>query len=59
MQPQGHVQVLCNIVDFGLTPQQATDVPRVVHDGSPAPSGGEMTNGGQVLFETGLTPRCP
>jgi len=28
MQPQGHVQVITNMLDFGLNPQQAMDAPR-------------------------------
>jgi len=35
VQPQGHVQVACNTIDFGMNPQQALDAPRVVwHDGA-------------------------
>ena len=30
VQPQGHVQVVCNMVDFGMNPQQALDAPRYV-----------------------------
>jgi gamma-glutamyltranspeptidase/glutathione hydrolase len=57
VQPQGHAQVLMNLLDFGLSVQQATDVPRVVHDGSSAPWGGVMSNGGEVLAEPGLDPK--
>ena len=56
VQPQGHAQVVMNMIDFGLSVQQATDVPRVVHDGSSAPWGGQMTDGGEVVTELGLDP---
>ena len=57
IQPQGHAQVVMNILDFGLSVQQATDVPRIAHDGSSAPWGGEMTDGGEVIPELGLDPK--
>jgi len=31
MQPQGHIQVLCNMVDFGMSPQDAIEAARFCH----------------------------
>ena len=50
-QPQGQVQVLMNIIDFGFSPQQAGEQPRVQHSESSTPTGQKMTAGGSVSFE--------
>jgi len=53
-QPQGHVQIVINIIDFGMNIQEAGDAPRILHQGSSQPTGEEMTNGGSVYLESGL-----
>ena len=53
-QPQGHAQIVINIIDFGMNIQEAGDAPRILHQGSSQPTGEEMTNGGNVYLESGL-----
>jgi gamma-glutamyltranspeptidase/glutathione hydrolase len=52
MQPQGHVQILTNIIDFDMNLQEAGDAPRWYHEGSSEPTGGVMTEGGYVNLES-------
>ena len=52
MQPQGHFQMLVNLVDLGMTPQQALDMPRWALDG-PHAGLGASEEGGLVLIEEG------
>jgi gamma-glutamyltranspeptidase/glutathione hydrolase len=52
MQPQGKVQVLCNLIDFGMNLQEAADAPRCYHTGSSEPTGKTMADGGVVALES-------
>jgi gamma-glutamyltranspeptidase/glutathione hydrolase len=54
-QPQGHCQVLMNMLDFGMSPQQAGDQPRVEHVGSPEPTGDPGSPPGMLSFERGIS----
>jgi gamma-glutamyltranspeptidase/glutathione hydrolase len=54
MQPQGHVQVLLNLLVHGMDPQQAGEAPRFRHDGSSTPTGNVMRDGGIVHLEPGF-----
>lgn len=56
MQPQGHAQIVINMVDFGMNLQEAGDAPRIHHDGSTEPTGQalQMTDGGVLELESGF-----
>jgi len=56
MQPQGHAQVVVNLVDFGMNLQEAGDAIRWHHTGSSDPDGRVMKEGGVLHIEDGLPP---
>ncbi len=55
-QPQGHAQILANIIDFGMSVQQAAEQPRIRHQGSSQPMGLDikLKDGGVIRFERGI-----
>ena len=56
MQPQGHAQIIMNLVDFGMNLQEAGDAPRIQHEGSTSPEAQAtpMNDGGVLDLETGF-----
>jgi gamma-glutamyltranspeptidase / glutathione hydrolase len=55
MQAQGHAQVICNMIDFGMDVQEAGDAPRFRHFGSSEPTGQPAKGGGSVALESGIS----
>jgi gamma-glutamyltranspeptidase/glutathione hydrolase len=56
MQAQGHAQMVCNLVDFGMDVQEAGDAPRFRHLGSSDPNGTPAQAGGATALESGIGP---
>jgi gamma-glutamyltranspeptidase/glutathione hydrolase len=57
MQPQGHAQIIVNLIDFGMNLQEAGDAPRFFHTESSEPTGTLMTEGGTLHLESGVSPK--
>lgn len=53
-QPLGHVEIIMNMIDFGMNAQEAGDAPRIDHQGSSEPTGEKMKDSGQVTLENGI-----
>ena len=54
MQPQGHAQIVINLIDFGMNLQEAGDAPRLRHSSNQQPTGGNMYDGGELSLESGF-----
>jgi gamma-glutamyltranspeptidase/glutathione hydrolase len=54
LQPQAHVQILVNLIDYGMNLQEAGDAARWSHQGSTDYHIAPMTTGGHVALENGV-----
>jgi gamma-glutamyltranspeptidase/glutathione hydrolase len=55
IQPQGHAQILINMIDFGMNLQEAGDAARMRHTGSSQPTDEVMEDGGVLYMESGIS----
>ncbi|MBD0401053.1 gamma-glutamyltransferase [Flammeovirga sp. EKP202] len=53
-QPQGHTQIVMNLIDFGMNLQEAGDAPRWDHTGGASPMGETTQNKGMIRVESGI-----
>ncbi|KXX70248.1 gamma-glutamyltransferase [Flammeovirga sp. SJP92] len=53
-QPQGHTQIVMNLIDFGMNLQEAGDAPRWDHTGGASPTGETTENKGMIRVESGI-----
>ena len=53
-QPQGHAQIVMNMVDYGMNVQEAGDAPRWDHSGGSSPVTGPSTDKGEIHVESGI-----
>ncbi len=54
-QPQGHTQIVMNLIDFGMNLQEAGDAPRWDHTGGSSPTGIDESGRGEVRVESGIS----
>ena len=55
MQPQGHAQIVINMIDFGMNLQEAGDAGRIRHKFSSQPTDEVMSDGGTIYLENGFS----
>ena len=55
LQPQGHVQIIVNMIDFGLNIQEAGDAARFRHVGSEEWMRKDSGDAGNLQLETGIS----
>jgi len=53
-QPQGHTQIVMNLIDFDMNLQEAGDAPRWDHTGGASPMGAITDNKGEIRVESGI-----